>query len=83
MALLKNIPYFIIGSLLLYILFLQECKRPKVVKPTIKVDTIVIKDTFYQQRKTYNGKIVNLLQTIADEFKVSYGSVCCIVYKKV
>lgn len=41
-----------------------------------------IKDTFYQQRKTYNGKIVNLIQNIADEFKVSYGNVCCIVYKK-
>lgn len=48
MALLKNIPYLIIGFLLLYILFLQECKRPKVVNPTTKVDTIVLKDTFYQ-----------------------------------
>ena len=41
-----------------------------------------IKDTFYQQRKTYNGKITKLIEKISEEFKVSYGNVCNIVYKK-
>jgi hypothetical protein len=41
-----------------------------------------IKDTFYQQRKTYNGKIVSLIDEIAKEFNVSYSHACAIVYKK-
>ena len=42
----------------------------------------MIKYTFYKQRKTYGGKIVDLIQKIADEYKISYGNVAYIVYSK-
>ena len=42
----------------------------------------LIKHIFYTQRKTYAGKIVELIQKIADEFKLSYGTIAVIVYSK-
>jgi hypothetical protein len=42
-----------------------------------------IRNTFYQQRKTYKGTIVSLIKEIAKEFNVSYSSVCAVIYKKV